>query len=166
MRHHTSPTHPSPAQPSSTDLSERASRLSSGLARLSLLSLFSICGALTLSSGVALADRAPTRSDLAALKAEQETPAEAKTEAKTEVKVDPAQANTESFASAGAQQNGKRDEAEERLEELRYKHLWIAYSLVWLVVFFFVRQTWARHQAAASRLDELQARLKELESKS
>ena len=69
--------------------------------------------------------------------------------------VDPSVANTETFASA--------QDKEARLEELRYKHLWIAYSLVWLIIFFFIRQTWIRHQAVASRLDELQTRLKDLE---
>lgn len=52
---------------------------------------------------------------------------------------------------------------EQRLEDLRYKHLWIAYSLVWVVIFLFIRQTWQRSQAVAGRLDELKTRLAALE---
>ena len=50
-----------------------------------------------------------------------------------------------------------------RLEELRYKHLWIAYSIVWLVIFLFIRSTWKRSEAVAGRLDELKGRIKRLE---
>lgn len=53
---------------------------------------------------------------------------------------------------------------EARLESLRYKHLWIAYSLVWLIIFGFMRATWKRGQSVESRLDELKARLADLES--
>lgn len=52
---------------------------------------------------------------------------------------------------------------EARLEELRYKHLWIAYSFVWLIIFLFIRQTWQRSQAVSNRLDELKSRLIKLE---
>ena len=41
---------------------------------------------------------------------------------------------------------------EARLNELRYKHLWIAYSLVWLIVFIFIRGTWRRSQAVEQRI--------------
>lgn len=53
---------------------------------------------------------------------------------------------------------------EQRLEELRYKHLWIAYSIVWLVIFMFIRSTWKRSEAVAARLDELKGRVKRLEA--
>lgn len=54
---------------------------------------------------------------------------------------------------------------EQRLEDLRYKHLWIAYSLVWLIIFLFIRQTWRRSGAVEARLDELKSRLATLEGK-
>ena len=54
-------------------------------------------------------------------------------------------------------------EKEARLETLRYRHLWIAFSLVWLIVFLFVRATWIRGRAVEARLDELKARLSALE---
>lgn len=57
----------------------------------------------------------------------------------------------------------KRFEKEERLEEMRYKHLWLAYSFVWIIVFVFIRQTWQRNQATVQRLDELKTRLAKLE---
>ena len=52
---------------------------------------------------------------------------------------------------------------EVRLNELRYKHLWIAYSLVWLIVFIFIRGTWRRSQAVEQRIIDLQNRLSKLE---
>ena len=54
---------------------------------------------------------------------------------------------------------------EQRLEALRYRHLWIAFSLVWLITLVFVYRTWQRSQAVASRLDELKARLAQVENK-
>lgn len=54
-------------------------------------------------------------------------------------------------------------EKEARLEELRYKHLWIAYSLVWLIIFMFMRSTKQKSQAVSERLDELKNRLNKLE---
>lgn len=56
-------------------------------------------------------------------------------------------------------------EKEQRLEDLRYKHLWIAYSFVWIIIFIFIRQTWSRSQAVSSRLEELKVRLIKLEEK-
>jgi hypothetical protein len=68
--------------------------------------------------------------------------------------------------SAQSLQNNK-DEFEQvketRLNELRYKHLWIAYSLVWLIIFIFIRKTWIRSQAVEQRIIELQSRLNKLE---
>ena len=52
---------------------------------------------------------------------------------------------------------------EQRLEDLRYKHLWIAYALIWLIIFSFIRSTWKRSEAVSERLDELKGRLKRLE---
>ena len=54
---------------------------------------------------------------------------------------------------------------EARLEDLRYKHLWVAYSMVWIVIFVFIRQTWQRSQAVSGRLEELKSRLIALEEK-
>lgn len=65
----------------------------------------------------------------------------------------PTQAAKETFAK------------EQRLESLRYKHLWIAFSVIWLLVFVFVWRTWQRSQQTADRLTELRDRLKKLEEK-
>jgi hypothetical protein len=54
---------------------------------------------------------------------------------------------------------------EQRLETLRYRHLWIAFSLVWLITLLFVYRTWQRSQAVALRLDELKSRLAQIENK-
>lgn len=51
----------------------------------------------------------------------------------------------------------------ERKSELRHKHLWIAYSLIWFTIHGFVFATWRRTRATAGELDELRARLAELE---
>lgn len=58
----------------------------------------------------------------------------------------------------------RRFEASDQLEDLRYKHLWIAYGIIWLSVFGFVLRTWKRSQETARELDGLKARLAELES--
>jgi len=54
---------------------------------------------------------------------------------------------------------------EARLEELRYQHMWVAFGAVWLVLFVFVRQTYARSAAVSARLDELKGRLALLEGR-
>ena len=48
-------------------------------------------------------------------------------------------------------------------EELRYRHLWIAYALVWLIIFVFVFRTWKMNQGTC-RIKALKSRLKKLES--
>lgn len=53
----------------------------------------------------------------------------------------------------------------ERLEALRYQHLWIAYGAIWLIVFVFVFRTWRSSTALAGELDGLKARLAELEGR-
>ena len=65
-------------------------------------------------------------------------------------------------SSAAVRDSFARDK-EQRLEDLRYKHLWIAYSLVWVVIFLFIRRTWQRSQEVTGRLDELKRRLIALE---
>ncbi|GEM_PF-2159498 len=54
--------------------------------------------------------------------------------------------------------------AEARNEELRYKHLWIAYAMVWIVIFTFVFRTWKLNNRTADELELLKSRLAKLES--
>ena len=51
-----------------------------------------------------------------------------------------------------------------RLESMRYRHLWLAYGFIWLVVFLFVFRTWKLHQGNSAELEALTRRLKALES--
>lgn len=51
----------------------------------------------------------------------------------------------------------------EALEELRYKHLWIAYSLIWLIVFVFMYRTYKVGTENRARLEALKSRLALLE---
>lgn len=53
----------------------------------------------------------------------------------------------------------------ERLEALRYRHLWIAYGAIWLIIFGFVWRTWRQGNATAGELDNLRKRLAELEAR-
>lgn len=53
----------------------------------------------------------------------------------------------------------------ERLEALRYRHLWIAYGAIWLIVFVFVFRTWRSSTALSTELDGLKSRLAELEAR-
>lgn len=81
------------------------------------------------------------------------TTAQAKTEVQAKPKAEPKAMTPQDLAK------------EQRLEDLRYKHLWIAYSIVWLVIFMFIRNTWKRSEAVAERLDELKTRIKRLEER-
>ncbi len=68
------------------------------------------------------------------------------------------------FASAAYADDPRDVEAlEERLDDLRHRHLWIAYSLVWFTIHGFIFATWRRTRATAGELDELRARLAELD---
>ena len=51
-----------------------------------------------------------------------------------------------------------------RLESMRYRHLWLAYGFIWLIVFLFMFRTWKLHQSNSVELDALTRRLKALES--
>jgi hypothetical protein len=51
----------------------------------------------------------------------------------------------------------------EALEDLRYKHLWIAYSLIWLIVFVFMYRTYKVGTENRARLEALKSRLALLE---
>lgn len=53
----------------------------------------------------------------------------------------------------------------EALEDLRYKHLWIAYSVIWLIVFVFMYRTYAVGTENRARLEALKSRLALLEKK-
>lgn len=50
------------------------------------------------------------------------------------------------------------------LEALRYKHLWIAYSLIWLIVFLFMYRTYKVGTSNRESLEALKSRLARLES--
>lgn len=83
-------------------------------------------------------------------------------------KVSPAKSTSTQVVLPDPKKAAKKNfdsEKETRLEDLRYKHLWIAYSLVWLIIFFFIRQTWLRSQAVSIRLEEFKSRLVKLEEK-
>lgn len=57
-------------------------------------------------------------------------------------------------------------EASPHLEPMRYRHLWIAYGAIWLLVFVFVFRTWRTSQQTSAELDGLKRRLAELEGRS
>ncbi|MEZ4470039.1 MAG: hypothetical protein R3F60_04370 [bacterium] len=54
----------------------------------------------------------------------------------------------------------------ERLEALRYRHLWIAYGAAWLIVFGFAWRTWKQAQETDRSLADLKRRVAEMEGKS
>ena len=58
----------------------------------------------------------------------------------------------------------KKFERAERLEEMRYRHLWIAYGFIWFLVFFFMFRTHKLGRETSKELDELRRRLAELEA--
>ncbi len=51
------------------------------------------------------------------------------------------------------------------LETMRYRHLWIAYGLIWLFSFLFIRSTWRRLKESERSLESLKARVQELEER-
>jgi hypothetical protein len=68
------------------------------------------------------------------------------------------------FASAAYADDPRDLEAvEARKDDLRHRHLWIAYSLVWFTIHGFVFATWRQTRSTANELDELRARLAELD---
>ena len=56
-------------------------------------------------------------------------------------------------------------EKTERLEALRYQHLWIAYGAAWLIIFGFVWRTWKGAERTGTELVELKRRIADLEGK-
>lgn len=81
----------------------------------------------------------------------------------------PAAAATEGQAAPAAAEAPGRVvdtfEASPALEPMRYRHLWIAYSAIWFLVFFFMFRTWKTSQSTAAELDGLKRRLADLEGK-
>ncbi len=51
----------------------------------------------------------------------------------------------------------------EELEAMRYRHLWIAYGVIWLFVFGFVWRNWKLERATDRELAALEARIGDLE---
>ncbi|MGB0646513.1 MAG: hypothetical protein ACPGQS_05015 [Bradymonadia bacterium] len=54
---------------------------------------------------------------------------------------------------------------EQGLEELRYKHLWIAYGVIWLIVFLFMYRTYRVGTTNRDSLEALKTRLASLEGR-
>ena len=105
----------------------------------------------------------PSSGVQSAVKATSSTPSpNSQTAGKTVEKSQVAPA-TSTAQTSTSQNDPNAFKKEQRLEELRYRHLWIAFSLVWLITLVFVYGTWQRSQAVASRLDELKARLAQVE---
>jgi hypothetical protein len=126
------------------------------IARLSQLCLLSVMGFLYVF--------ALSSASVSTLHAEPNTQAESQAESTPHVAPTADQAQTQAQTQAQADEKAQADVAkEQRLEDLRYKHLWIAYSLIWLIIFGFIRNTWKRSEAVSDRLDELKGRLKRLE---
>ena len=77
-----------------------------------------------------------------------------------------------SAASAAARRYSEEELAaakeEARLKALRYadrgsRHLWIAFSMIWLVIFLFIFRTWRQSDALEGELSAVKARLRALE---
>ena len=52
----------------------------------------------------------------------------------------------------------------ERLQKMRYRHLWLAYAFVWLFIFLFIFRTWKMNQATTAELDYVRKKLAALEA--
>ena len=65
----------------------------------------------------------------------------------------------------GAPSAAAQSETAAALEDLRYKHLWIAYALIWLTVFLFMYRTYKIGHQNRDQLDALRSRLGDLEQK-
>ena len=53
----------------------------------------------------------------------------------------------------------------ERLETMRYQHLWLAYSFIWLFVFLFIWRTWKLNNQTTAELAIVRSKLAALEAK-
>ena len=105
-----------------------------------------------LSSGLAVAQEGPASAAKPAAAPAAETPS---------VDTSPAPKHEQAARTAVINQFKA---AEARNEELRYKHLWIAYSMVWILVFVFVLRTWKLNNTTTAELDSLKRRLAKLEA--
>jgi hypothetical protein len=61
----------------------------------------------------------------------------------------------------------KQDEFQkaERLESLRYRHLWIAYALIWASVFWLMWKTWRKSVEQEEKIAELSQKIAQLDKK-
>ena len=59
----------------------------------------------------------------------------------------------------------KKAEIAAALEDLRYRHLWLAYAFIWLSIFVFMFRTYRLGHENRERLELLKRRLGELEHK-
>ncbi len=50
-------------------------------------------------------------------------------------------------------------------EGMKYRHLWLAYGAIWLLVFGFVWRTWRRQRDTDTELEDLRRRLVALEGR-
>ena len=57
----------------------------------------------------------------------------------------------------------KSFERDARLETMRYRHLWLAYAFIWLIIFGFVFRTWKMSSVTKDELESLKSRLNRLE---
>lgn len=71
----------------------------------------------------------------------------------------------EGAASADAAKVPESFERGDKLEDMRYQHLWIAYGAIWLIAFGFVYRTWKTSQATGAEIDALKSRLAALEGR-
>jgi hypothetical protein len=99
---------------------------------------------------------------------DQPTP-QGDTKAVEAVKADenPVKADGDQIADPSVIESKKKQEFEktQRLEKLRYEHLWIAYALIWLAVFVFIWKTWQKSVAQDRKIDELAQKISQFENK-
>jgi hypothetical protein len=79
----------------------------------------------------------------------------------------PVKADGDQIADPSVIESKKKQEFEktQRLEKLRYEHLWIAYALIWLAVFVFIWKTWQKSVAQDRKIDELAQKISQFENK-
>lgn len=49
-------------------------------------------------------------------------------------------------------------------EEMKYRHLWIAYAVIQVLIFGFIWRTWSRQEMTRKELDDVRRRLAEVEA--
>jgi CcmD family protein len=75
----------------------------------------------------------------------------------------PAAAQDAPAPTGGAEQVTQFEAASN--EDMKYRHLWLAYGAIWLLVFGFVWRTWGRQRDTARELEDLRRRLATLEGR-